>query len=101
MIIPERLLLGPGPSPVSQRVMQAMSSPVLSHLDPAMVTILDEVRQRLASTFRAADGAFSFAVSGTGTSGMEAAIANLTKTGSRAVVVVGGYFGDRLAQMLE
>jgi alanine-glyoxylate transaminase/serine-glyoxylate transaminase/serine-pyruvate transaminase len=81
--------------------MQAMSSPVLSHLDPAMITILDDVRQRLASTFRSGDGAFSFAVSGTGTSGMETAVANLTKTGSRAAVVAGGYFGDRLAQMLE
>jgi alanine-glyoxylate transaminase/serine-glyoxylate transaminase/serine-pyruvate transaminase len=101
MRIPERLLLGPGPSPVSPRVMQAMASPVLSHLDPAMMAILDDVRQRLASTFRAGDGAFSFAVSGTGTSGMEAAVANVTKPGSRALVVVGGYFGDRLAQMLE
>jgi alanine-glyoxylate transaminase / serine-glyoxylate transaminase / serine-pyruvate transaminase len=101
MRIPERLLLGPGPSPVPPRVMQAMASPVLSHLDPAMMTILDDVRQRLASTFRAGDGAFSFAVSGTGTSGMEAAIANVTKPRSRALVVVGGYFGDRLAQVLE
>jgi len=101
MRIPERLLLGPGPSPVSPRVMQAMASPILSHLDPAMVTILDDVREHLASAFRAGDGAFSFAVSGTGTSGMEAAVANVTKAGSRAAVVVGGYFGDRLAQMLE
>jgi alanine-glyoxylate transaminase/serine-glyoxylate transaminase/serine-pyruvate transaminase len=81
--------------------MQAMGSPVLSHLDPAMMSMLDDVRQRLGSTFGAGDGAFSFAVSGTGTSGMEAAVANLTKPGSRALVVVGGYFGDRLAQMLE
>jgi alanine-glyoxylate transaminase/serine-glyoxylate transaminase/serine-pyruvate transaminase len=101
MRIPERLLLGPGPSPVSARVMQAMGSPVLSHLDPAMMSMLDDVRQRLGSAFGAGDGAFSFAVSGTGTSGMEAAVANLTKPGSRALVVVGGYFGDRLAQMLE
>jgi alanine-glyoxylate transaminase/serine-glyoxylate transaminase/serine-pyruvate transaminase len=101
MKIPERLLLGPGPSPVSPRVMQAMASPVLSHLDPAMMTMLDDVRQRLSSAFRAGDGAFSFAVSGTGTAGMETAVANVTKAGSRALVVVGGYFGDRLAQMLE
>jgi alanine-glyoxylate transaminase/serine-glyoxylate transaminase/serine-pyruvate transaminase len=101
MKIPERLLLGPGPSPVSTRVMQAMASPVVSHLDPAMMAILDDIRHRLASAFRAGDGAFSFAVSGTGTSGMEAAVANVTKPGSRAVVVVSGYFGDRLAQMLE
>ena len=101
MKVPERLLLGPGPSPVSARVMQAMGSPVLSHLDPAMMDILDDVRERLRIVFGAADGAFSFAVSGTGTSGMEAAVANLARPGSRALVVVNGYFGDRLAQMLE
>jgi alanine-glyoxylate transaminase / serine-glyoxylate transaminase / serine-pyruvate transaminase len=99
--IPKRLLLGPGPSPVSDRVMRAMAEPVLSHLDPAMVAILDEVRERLARVFQAGAGAFSFAVSGTGTSGMEAAVANLTRPGARAVVVVTGYFGDRLAQMLQ
>ena len=97
----ERLLLGPGPSPVSPRVMRAMGAPVLSHLDPDMMAILDDLRARLGRVFRAADGAFSFAVSGTGTSGMEAAIAHLTRPGSHAVAVVNGYFGDRLAQMLQ
>ena len=97
----ERILLGPGPSPVSARVMRAMALPVLSHLDPEMMAILDEVREALARTFRAADGAFTFAVSGTGTSGMETAVANVTRPGSRALVVVTGYFGDRLAQMFE
>ena len=77
------LLLGPGPSPVAPRVMRAMSAPVLSHLDPQMMAILDDVRARLARVFKAADGAFSFAVSGTGTSGMEAAIATLTRPGAR------------------
>src|SRR5262245_22045624 len=95
-----RLLLGPGPSPVAPRVMHAMTRPVLSHLDPDMMAILDDVRARLGRVFRAADGAFSFAVSGTGTSGMETAVANLTRPGRRAVAVVNGYFGDRLAQML-
>jgi len=97
----ERLLLGPGPSPVAPRVMHAMTAPVLSHLDPEMMAILDDVRARLGRVFRAGPGAFSFAVSGTGTSGMETAIANLTRPGARAVAVVNGYFGDRLAQMLE
>jgi alanine-glyoxylate transaminase / serine-glyoxylate transaminase / serine-pyruvate transaminase len=96
----ERLLLGPGPSPVAPRVMRAMAAPVLSHLDPDLMAILDDVRARLGRVFRAADGAFSFAVSGTGTSGMEIAVANLTRPGARAVAVVNGYFGDRLAQML-
>ena len=101
MNVPVRLLLGPGPSPVAARVMNAMAAPVLSHLDPAMMAILDDVRARLAAAFGAPEGAFCFAVSGTGTSGMEAAVANLAAPGMRGVVVVNGYFGDRLAQMLE
>jgi alanine-glyoxylate transaminase/serine-glyoxylate transaminase/serine-pyruvate transaminase len=96
----ERLLLGPGPSPVSARVMRAMSAPVLSHLDPELVGVLDDVRARLGRVFGAGDGAFSLAISGTGTAGMEASVGNVTKPGSRALVVVNGYFGDRLAQML-
>ena len=79
--------------------MQAMGSPVLSHLDPEMMAILDDVRERLGRTFGAPEGAFSFAVSGTGTSGMETAVANFTEPGSRVLVLVTGYFGDRLAQM--
>jgi alanine-glyoxylate transaminase / serine-glyoxylate transaminase / serine-pyruvate transaminase len=74
---------------------------VLSHLDPEMMAILDDLRRRLDWTFGAASGAFSFAVSGTGTSGMEAAVANVTAPGTRVLVVVTGYFGDRLAQIFE
>jgi alanine-glyoxylate transaminase / serine-glyoxylate transaminase / serine-pyruvate transaminase len=101
MNIPDRLLLGPGPSPVPPRVMHAMRAPVLSHLDPDMMALLDDIRARLAWLFRAPDGAFACAISGTGTSGMEAAVANVTAPGKRAVAVVTGYFGDRLAGMLE
>ena len=54
--------------------MRAMAAPVLSHLDPEMMAILDDIRARLAAVFKAADGSFSLAVSGTGTSGMEAAV---------------------------
>jgi alanine-glyoxylate transaminase/serine-glyoxylate transaminase/serine-pyruvate transaminase len=97
----ERLLLGPGPSPVSARVMRALAAPVLSHLDPAMVTALDDMRARLSRVFGAAPDAFSFAVSGTGTSGMETAVANVTRPGTRVLVIVTGYFGDRLAQIFE
>jgi alanine-glyoxylate transaminase / serine-glyoxylate transaminase / serine-pyruvate transaminase len=97
----ERLLLGPGPSPVSARVMRALSQPVLSHLDPEMMTILDDVRRRLDWTFGAGPGAFSLLISGTGTSGMEAAVANLTTPRRRVLVIVSGYFGDRLANIFE
>ena len=94
------ILLGPGPSPVSARVMRAMAAPVLSHLDPEMVAMLDDMRR--GSTGRSAPGrARSPGVSGTGTSGMEAAVANVTSPGTRVLVVVTGYFGDRLAQMCQ
>jgi alanine-glyoxylate transaminase / serine-glyoxylate transaminase / serine-pyruvate transaminase len=97
----EVLLLGPGPSPVAPRVMRAMAAPVISHLDPKMMAILDDIRARLAGVFKAADGSLSLAISGTGTSGMEAAVGTLTRPGTRAIAVVTGYFGDRLAQMLQ
>ena len=97
----DRILLGPGPSLTSPRVMRAMAAPTVSHLDPIMIALLDDVRERLARLFRAPEGSFAFAVSGTGTSGMETAVANLVREGTRALVVVSGYFGDRLAQMCE
>src|SRR5690348_4049370 len=97
----ERILLGPGPSLTSARVMRALSTPIVSHLDPAMVALLDGIRERLTKLFRAPSGSFVLAISGTGTSGMETAIANLIEPGKRAHVVVTGYFGERLVQMLE
>ena len=101
MTVPQRLLLGPGPSPVTARVMHALASPVVSHLDPYLLDVMDRLRARLAAVFGLADGGLAFAVSGTGTSGMEAAVANVTSPGTKATVIVTGYFGDRLAQMFE
>jgi alanine-glyoxylate transaminase/serine-glyoxylate transaminase/serine-pyruvate transaminase len=95
----ERVLLGPGPSLIAPRVMRAMAAPVLSHLDPDLVTLLDDVRARLGRVFRAPEGSLTIAMSGTGTSGMEAMVANLVGDGTRVLVVVGGYFGERLAEM--
>jgi alanine-glyoxylate transaminase/serine-glyoxylate transaminase/serine-pyruvate transaminase len=97
----ERLLFGPGPSLIAPRVMRAMAAPMLSHLDPDFMSMLDDIRGHLGRLFQAPPGSFAFAVSGTGTSGMEAAVANLVQPGTRATVVVTGYFGDRLAQMCE
>ena len=96
-----RILLGPGPSLTSPRVMRAMATPTVSHLDPLMMALLDDIRGRLTRLFRATDGSFACAVSGTGTAGMETVVANLVGSGTRALVVVTGYFGDRLAQMCE
>ncbi len=96
-----RLLLGPGPSPVSARVMRALGAPARSHLDPDLVALLDDIRTRTRRVFRASDDSEALAVSGTGSAGMEAVVANLTKSGHRALVVVTGYFGDRLAGTLQ
>src|SRR5690349_7076806 len=95
----ERILLGPGPSPVSPRVMRAMVAPVLSHLDPDMIALLDDVRARLKTLFKAPEDALTLAISGTGTAGMEAAVANTVREGSHVLVISGGYFGERLADM--
>jgi alanine-glyoxylate transaminase / serine-glyoxylate transaminase / serine-pyruvate transaminase len=95
----ERILLGPGPSMVSSRVMRAMAEPVLSHVDPDTLARLDEVRERLGRLFNAPKGTLAIAISGTGTSGMEAAMANMVADGTRVLVVVTGYFGERLAEM--
>lgn len=96
-----RYLLGPGPSPVSPRVMRAMATPTLGHLDPEFVIVLDDLRARLERLFRVAPGGFTFAVSGTGSAGLEAAVANLVEPGTRVVAVVSGYFGERLATVCE
>jgi alanine-glyoxylate transaminase/serine-glyoxylate transaminase/serine-pyruvate transaminase len=95
----ERILLGPGPSLIAPRVMRAMAAPVLGHLDPDLLAMMDEVRGRLGQLFKAPDGSFAFAVSGTGTSGLEAVIANLVDSRTRVLAIVTGYFGDRLAQV--
>ena len=97
----ERILLGPGPSLITPRVMRALAAPVLSHLDPDFVPMLDEVRHSLQRLFRADSRSLTIATSGTGTSAMDAAVANFVSEGMRGIVIVTGYFGDRLAQMFE
>lgn len=96
--VPERLLLGPGPSPVPQRILQAMASPVLGHLDPAFLEVMDETMALLRATFRTTNR-LTIPISGTGSAGMEAGVMNLLEPGDRIVVAVAGYFGERLAEM--
>jgi alanine-glyoxylate transaminase/serine-glyoxylate transaminase/serine-pyruvate transaminase len=103
MLLPDidRILLGPGPSMTAPRVMRAMAAPTVSHLDPIMIALLDDVRSRLLRVFRAEEGSVALAISGTGTSGMETAVANLVAEGTSVLVIVNGYFGDRLAEMCQ
>lgn len=79
--------------------MHALATPVLSHLDPEFVTLLDDVRGRLGTLFYAPEGTLALAVPGTGTSGMEAMVANLVGEGTRVLAIVTGYFGARLAEI--
>jgi alanine-glyoxylate transaminase/serine-glyoxylate transaminase/serine-pyruvate transaminase len=81
--------------------MRAMSAPMLSHLDPQFLEIMDDLRVRLARVFQAPEGSFAFATSGSGTSAMEVAVANLVQPGTRVLAIVTGYFGDRAAEICK
>jgi len=85
---PTSLLLGPGPSQVHPRVLRALSTPLVGHLDPRFLDIMTEVQGMLRAVFRT-DNAFTIAVSGTGSAGMEAALVNLVEPGDAVIVVVG------------
>ena len=93
-----RLLMGPGPSNVAPRVLQAMSASLLGHLDPDFLHVMDDVKEMLRLVFQTANG-ITLPISGTGTAGMEAALVNILEPGDTIVVGVNGYFGDRLAQI--
>jgi alanine-glyoxylate transaminase/serine-glyoxylate transaminase/serine-pyruvate transaminase len=95
---PPRILLGAGPANVHPRVYQAMMAPILGHLDPDFLHIMDQTKDLLRAVFRTQNEE-TIPVSGTGSAGMEAAIANLLEPGERAVVCVAGFFGDRVAEM--
>jgi alanine-glyoxylate transaminase/serine-glyoxylate transaminase/serine-pyruvate transaminase len=92
------LLMGPGPSTISNEVYQAIGLPTLSHLDGQFIGIMDALKENLKKIFRTGNEA-TFAVSGTGTAGMEACIMNLIEPGEAVLVLVNGYFGQRLVDM--
>jgi alanine-glyoxylate transaminase/serine-glyoxylate transaminase/serine-pyruvate transaminase len=96
---PSRLLLGPGPSMVHPRVLRAMSTPLLGHLDPKFLEIMNEVQAQLRAVLRT-ENAFTIAVSGTGSAGMEAALVNVVEPGDAVVVVASGVFGNRMADIV-
>ena len=95
---PARLLLGPGPSNAHPRVLEAMSTPQVGHLDPYFIGLMDEIQELLRYAFQT-DNQLTVPISGTGSAGMEACIANLVEPGDRVVVGCNGYFGGRLSEM--
>lgn len=100
MSAPLRKLMGPGPMDIHPRVYQALTSPVIGHLDPSYLEAIDRVGVLLQKTFQTANQVTN-ATPGTGTSGMEACVANLLEPGDKALICVHGYFGDRIRQMAE
>ncbi len=100
LIIPGRILLGPGPSNIPPSVTQAMSSPMIGHLDPLFLNIMEDVQEMLRSVFMT-ENRFTIPISGTGSAGMEAALVNTIEEGDRVLVCVNGVFGKRMCDIVE
>ncbi len=95
-----RLLLGPGPSSVHPRVSEALAKPLVGHLDPQFLAIMNETQALLRQTFRT-ENRLTISVSGTGSAGMEAAFVNLVEPGDTVLVCVNGVFGNRMSDIVE
>jgi alanine-glyoxylate transaminase / serine-glyoxylate transaminase / serine-pyruvate transaminase len=95
---PKRLLYGPGPTMVESRVYEAMAQPIVGHLDPFFFDVVNDIRDGLRTAFGTSNP-FTYALSGTGSSGMEAAVANFVEPGSKLAVLAAGFFADRISEM--
>lgn len=95
-----RVLMGPGPSEVPPRVLQAMAIPTIGHLDPYFLKIMDDTQQLLRFLFQTKND-LTIPVSGTGSAGMETCLVNLLEPGDEAVVVVNGVFGTRMCDIVQ
>src|SRR5271155_2495123 len=97
---PRRYLFGPGPSMVHPRVYEALSKPIVGHLDPYFIQVMGDVQQLLKPAYGTTEGA-TLVISGTGSAGMEAAVANFVDAGAKLAVFANGYFSDRLTEMAK
>ena len=98
--LPHRLLLGPGPSNVDPRVLEAMSQPLVGHLDPHFLMLLDEIQECLRPLFGTTNR-FTLPLSATGSAGMETCLVNLLEPGHRILVGVNGVFGGRMVEVSQ
>jgi alanine-glyoxylate transaminase/serine-glyoxylate transaminase/serine-pyruvate transaminase len=98
MVMPQRLLMGPGPSNPYPEVTAAFAQPLLGHLDPEFLRILDETCDRLRTVFGTTN-ALTLPISGTGSAGMEASFVNLVEPGDTVIVGVNGVFGERMCEV--
>ncbi len=98
LLPPQRILMGPGPSDVPASVLQAMARPIVGHLDPFFLRVMDESRDMLREVLGTTN-TLTFPMSGTGSAGMETCIVNLVEPGDRVLVAVHGVFGGRMAEV--
>lgn len=97
---PKRTLMGPGPSDVSERVLQAMARPTIGHLDPAFVGMMDDMKRLLQYAFQTKNE-LTMPVSAPGSAGMETCFVNLLEPGDKAIVCQNGVFGGRMKENVE
>jgi len=97
---PSRVLLGPGPSPVEDRILQAMAAPILGHLDPIFLQCMDDVQALLRYVFET-QNRVTIPISATGSAGMEAALVNSIEPGDQVIVCINGVFGQRMLDIVE
>lgn len=96
----ERILMGPGPSNVPPRVLQAISAPCIGHLDPYFLSVMDETQRLLRFLFQT-ENTLTIPVSGTGSAGMETCLVNLVEPGDAVAICVNGVFGNRMCEIVE
>ena len=96
----KRVLMGPGPSDVHPRVLKAMATPLVGHLDPDFLEIMNETRAMLKEVFQTGNE-MTIALSGTGSAGMEACLVNLLEPGDKAVICISGLFGERMSDIVK
>ncbi len=97
---PKRYLFGPGPSMVHPRVYEAMSKPIVGHLDPYFIEVMQDIQQLLKPVFGTSDG-ITLAISATGSGGMESAVSNFVELGAKFAVFANGFFCDRISEMAK
>ncbi|MDB9950592.1 aminotransferase class V-fold PLP-dependent enzyme, partial [Gammaproteobacteria bacterium] len=97
---PVRTLMGPGPSDVNPRILEALSRPTIGHLDPAFIQMMDEVKALLQYAFQT-ENELTLPVSAPGSAGMETAFANLLERSDKAIVCQNGVFGGRMKENVE
>ncbi|MFP3927737.1 MAG: pyridoxal-phosphate-dependent aminotransferase family protein [Desulfobacteraceae bacterium] len=95
-----RILMGPGPSEVPERVLQALAAPCIGHLDPYFISMMNELQVLLRHVFQT-ENTFTIPVSGTGSAGMETCLVNMIEPGDEVLVCVNGVFGTRMAEIVK